>query len=334
MSTQIFNDCQFCSIISKSNGEDPIGSASYCDIWLMAEIPLPWTEERLMKEPILKRLYDLFHEFYDADEQPLQLIPLAIAPDRDYSVPGYTRVLLYRRPAQSFAQFDKQEFLITLDQLPRLIQAILTQSADLHKFDACKQPNVSSRDIMVCTHGNVDVACARFGAPIYQILRRDYAALSKEQLRVWRCSHFGGHQFAPTLVDLPNGQVWGHLESDALEPLVQRHRPVTELRRFYRGWSGLAQYEQIVEREIWMQQGWNWLAYNRSGRILARDTAHEDWDADWADVRLEFASADGRIKGAYEARVEAYGSVMTAWNSGEEPEAVKQYRVSRLVRVA
>ncbi|WP_198016678.1 sucrase ferredoxin [Rubidibacter lacunae] len=144
-----------------------------------------------------------------------------------------------------------------------------------------------------------------------------------KSLRVWRCSHFGGHQFVPTLVDLPTGQIWGRLETEVLDTLIQRHRPVTELRQFYRGWSGLPQYAQIVEREVWMQQGWDWLTYNKSGRILAQDTDHEQWDADWADVRLEFAAPDGCVQGAYEARVEASGLVMTVWNSGEEPEAVK-----------
>ena len=56
---------------------------------------------------------------------------------------------------------------------------------------------------MVCTHGNIDAACARFGYPIYQQLRQNYATQS---LRVWRCSHFGGHQFAPTLIDFPSGR--------------------------------------------------------------------------------------------------------------------------------
>lgn len=186
---------------------------------------------------------------------------------------------------------------------------------------------------MVCTHGNVDVACARFGYPIYKKLRQNYAAESKGQLRVWRCSHFGGHQFAPTLVDLPLGQVWGHLEPEVLELLVQRHGTVTELRRFYRGWSGLNPFEQIVEREIWMQQGWDWLTYNKSGQVLLQDAEDEDWEADWAEVRLDFASCDGSVAGTYEARVEVCGSVMSAWNSGEDPTAVKQYRVSSLVRV-
>ncbi|MES1025305.1 hypothetical protein ABN584_20625 [Gloeocapsa sp. BRSZ] len=37
---------------------------------------------------------------------------------------------------------------------------------------------------------------------IYEKLRKEFATL--ENLRVWHCSHFGGHQFAPTLDDTWN----------------------------------------------------------------------------------------------------------------------------------
>jgi hypothetical protein len=147
---------------------------------------------------------------------------------------------------------------------------------------------------------------------------------------VWRCSHFGGHQFAPTLVDLPTGHVWGHLEPDVLEGLIHRQGAVADLRSFYRGWAGLGHYAQIVEREIWMQRGWDWLHFRKAGQVLAQGSTHEEKAADWADVRLEFVAADGRTAGAYEVRVEVCGEVMTAYNSGEAPTPVKQYRVSRL----
>jgi len=44
-------NCQFCSVISKANGEDPIGSAAPFDSLLVMEIPQPWTEEQLLAAP-------------------------------------------------------------------------------------------------------------------------------------------------------------------------------------------------------------------------------------------------------------------------------------------
>lgn len=325
-------DHQFCSVISKANGEDPIGTANPCDTWLIAEISPPWTDERFSTDPVLKEVHDLVHELH---EQHMQLTPIAIAPDREYSVPGFARVLHYQRPATSFARFDKQEFLVPKNQLAQLATVLLKQPDELHAFEAYRQPINCTREMMVCTHGNIDIACARFGYPIYQTLRREYAAPANGALRVWRCSHFGGHQFAPTLVDMPTGQFWGHLEPDILALLVQRDRPVTELHRFYRGWAGLTKFEQMVEREIWMQRGWDWLNYNKSGQVLAQDTTNEEWDADWAEIRLNFTSPDGSVQGAYEARVEVCDRVTIAIDSGNQQplQEVKQYRVSRLTPI-
>jgi hypothetical protein len=42
-----------------------------------------------------------------------------------------------------------------------------------------------------------------------------------------------------------------------------------------------------------MQEGWDWLNYHRAGQVLAIDESKEEWDAGWADVRIDFASPDG-----------------------------------------
>lgn len=37
-------DCRFCSVISKTNGEGPIGSAGTYEHWIIAEIFQPWDD--------------------------------------------------------------------------------------------------------------------------------------------------------------------------------------------------------------------------------------------------------------------------------------------------
>lgn len=269
-------------------------------------------------------------------EQQVNIRPLVIAPDREYSRPNATRVLYYRRPARLLAQFEKQEFILPEDQVVPLATALLQQPDRLPRFQQYQQQTSHIRELMVCTHGNVDVACARFGYPIYQKLRQEYAVNSAGKLRVWRVSHIGGHEFAPTLIDLPQGHYWGHLEPEVLELLIRRDGPVSKLRSFYRGWAGLSRLGQVAEREIWIQVGWAWLDYLKAEQVLAIDEANEEWYADWALVRLDFAAPDGSVFGAYEARVEVCGHVMTAWDSGDDQplRELKQYRVSRLVKVA
>lgn len=328
------NDCRFCCVVSKTNGEDPIGSAGTFDHWLLLETTPPWAFRLWMEpNPITPEVLEVLKLFR---QEQLKFRPLAIAPDREYSDPDYTRVIYYQRPARAFANYEKFEYVLPQEAVAPLIIALVKQRELLPEFEQYRQASDRIRDLLVCTHGNFDVACARFGYPIYEALRQDYAATSGGQLRVWRCSHFGGHQFAPTLVDLPGGHYWGHLEPEVLELLVKRNGPITQLRRFYRGWSGLTQFEQIVEREIWMQEGWKWLDYHKAGQVLAIDTQHEEWEADWAEVRIDFAAPDDSIRGAYEARVEVCGSVTSAWTSGDEESiyAAKQYRVSHLAKVA
>lgn len=326
-------DCRFCSVVSKANGEDPIGSAGTYDHWLIVELALPWSEKLWLENPRVQPIIALIREL--SVEHGVKLRAMAIAPDREYSDPNHTRVLYYHRPARLFSQFKKQEFILPEEQIASLARALLKQPDDLPRFEQYKQQTRHIRELMVCTHGNVDVACARFGYPIYEKLRKEYAVNSSGRLRVWRCSHFGGHRFAPTLVDLPEGRYWGHLQPEVLNLLVWRNAPVTGLRPFYRGWAGLTQFEQIAEREIWIQEGWAWLDYDKAGQVLAIDKTNEECDADWAEVRIDFAAPDGSMSGAYEARVEVSGQVTTMGDSGDEQsfEQVKQYRVSRLIEV-
>ncbi|MEH2438421.1 MAG: sucrase ferredoxin [Nostoc sp.] len=330
-------DCRFCSLVSQANGEDPIGTAGTCDHWLIMELPQPWPENIFEEHPRIKPLLGLFQEL--VVKHGVKLRPMLIAPDREYSHPGFSRLLYYYRSTEMFSRFEKQEFVVPEEETTALVTAILKQLMqqpnDLSKFQQYQQQTNHIRELMVCTHAQVDLACGRFGTPMYRRLRKEYAPASNGKLRVWQTTHFGGHQFAPTLVDLPQGCLWGHLVPEVLDLLILRNGSVSDLRQFYRGWAGLTKFEQIAEREIWMQLGWTWLDYLKAGEVLAKEEVHEEDHANWADVRIHFAAADGSISGTYEARVEVNGEVMSTLNSGKEMEleAVKQYRVSRLVKV-
>ena len=321
----MLKDCQFCSVISKANGEDPIGTAGNCDRWLVMESPQPWSMEHWLQDPTTRPTVTLLQSVLS---QPgMKLRPMAIAPDSTYSQPNYRRILYYQRSANRFSQYEKQEYLVPLAQVYDFLVALLQAPERLSEFEAYQQYG-STRDLLVCTHGNVDVACARFGNPIYEKLRKDYAS---QKLRVWRCSHFGGHNFAPTLVDLPTGQYFGHLEMSHLDLLVHRQGDWSQLRSCYRGWAGLSKFEQMAEREIWMQLGWAWLDYAKAGQTLSQDPAEAPT---WATVQIEFQPPDGAV-GTYQADIELQGEVETAAQSGAEMQLrrVKQYRVSRLAQV-
>jgi hypothetical protein len=341
--------CRFCSLVSKANGEDPIGSAPVTNHWLVVELPQPWSAQ-VFQESEIQPLLALVKSL---TLQGIRIRPIAIAPDRDYSQPGYRRLIYYRRPALAFAAFEPEEYLVPEAAVTELAKALLQQIAGqpnrLADFSSYRQITEPTRDLLICTHGNIDAACARFGFPIYDQLRKTYAA---PHLRVWRCTHFGGHQYAPTLVDLPSGRYWGHLEADLLDALVWQQGDLAALGHCYRGWAGLGKFEQIAEREIWLREGWDWLGYAKQGKVIKLGEPlwkaglrrmlqflpwkrlrwwleHSQQDANWAIVQIDYWTPEGKA-GSYQARVAISGQIMTAIRSASPLELVpvNQYQVT------
>ncbi|MEM8529504.1 MAG: sucrase ferredoxin [Chloroflexota bacterium] len=318
----------YCSVVSKENGEDPIGSIAHCNHYLIVEVPTPWPRDVTNLKRIPTELIALLQALIL--EQGLKIRPLIIVPDEEYSVSDKVRVFHYYRPENAFSIYQKEEFLVSEAELFPLVQTIFSRPAELPRFAAYQQHTSHIRELFVCTHGSVDAACAVFGYPMYRKLRDEYADPSGGTLRAWRVSHFGGHRFAPTLIDLPEGRFWGHLETDQLDTLIHRTDSVESLRLCYRGWTGLeSRYEHVAERDMLMQEGWDWMQYAKHGQLLEVDTETEQWGR----IRIDFTTPNGR-SGAYEAMVERSGTVQTLGESGpcelrEEP----QYRVNWLRRV-
>ena len=75
--------------------------------------------------------------------------------------------------------------------------------------------------------------------------------------------------------------------------------------------------------------------YLKTGKVLRMEEVAQGQNPDWAEVRIDFEKTDGSTTGAYKAKVEVCGEVMSAFKSAKDMElkAVKQYRVSRLVKV-
>lgn len=184
------------------------------------------------------------------------------------------------------------------------------------------------REILVCTHGNVDVACSRFGYPIYEKLRKEY---SDENLRVWRCSHIGGHRFAPTLIDFPSGRYWGHLNLEILETLINSPEDINKLRPYYRGWSGVSYLEQIFEAKLWQEIGKKWLTYPKTGRVIAQEKVEneEEEEPNWAEIEISYLELETQKVITRKGKLEAKKEILTLAKSGNnELFPVKQYQLN------
>ena len=352
-------DCRYCSQVSKANGEDPIGSAPQVDYWLIVEIPQPWPTAMFTEHPIISQIFPLIKKLIF--RRGVMVRPIAIAPDPEYSVPNFIRILYYQRPARQFAKYTKEEYLVpeekAIDVALGLLHRLLGKQNPIASFDAYKQDTQHIREILVCTHTQVDLACGRFGTPIYRELRKRYG---HSTLRVWQSTHFGGHKFAPTLIDLPNGQFWGHLESDMLSQLVQRSGDHRQLAKFYRGWAGVSQYEKMAERAAWQEEGWDWFDYLRTAKTTDKGVRGfkrfayqilrlipikvlqlwlEQWtnQATWVNMTVSYDTPSNR--GTYKITVKDSGEIISANRSATETsqpielQPVRQYQVTRLTKL-
>ena len=72
--------------------------------------------------------------------------------------------------------------------------------------------------VLVCTNGRRDVCCAKLGAPVAQALAQ------QDGLEVWQTTHLGGHRFAATLLQLPEGLCYGRLEPHEAPALAEAIR--------------------------------------------------------------------------------------------------------------
>ncbi|HEX8230104.1 MAG TPA: sucrase ferredoxin [Chloroflexia bacterium] len=318
---------EMCSQYSLSHGEDPIGSAVVNEHYVVMELPMPWPADAWHTPQLPAGVREVARL---AQENGLDVRSLAIVPDAEYSLEGHTRLFHFHRPEGYFSCFDKQEFLVPTGLVAELLAALYAGPEALAPFETYRQDSGHIREMLVCTHGTRDACCGKFGYPLYDALRNHYAPASEGRLRVWRVSHLGGHRFSPTLLDFPGGHYWGRLNAQSVATLMTQDRPPESLRMNYRGWAGLDALSQVVEREILGLEGWRWLDYLKSSRVLDMGE-HKAW----ARVRIDYTSPDGTDIGAYDALVEQNGTVLSigSCRGNEPPKEREQYGVIELVKL-
>lgn len=325
----------FCNMKAQEQGLDPVGHAGTFDDAILIEHPLPWKRDVFGENggmaPEAQTLRDKWlQEYYDTGQYRHR--PLLIAPDERYSVDGFRRVMFYERSADAIAHFTKCEYLIPEDQVGKLMWALFDDDTPLAEFASFRVPEMDTmRDILVCTHGSVDVVCAKFGYPTFRHLQETYQS---DDVRIWRVTHFGGHVFAPTVMDMPTGHYWAYVEAEQATQIIERTGDVAKLFGHYRGWAGFPQggAMQAAERAMWQEEGWRWFDYAKCGVEIGRAaTTEKDELPAWSDIRIEYSDGNG-TSGAYEARVEMTPSItINPASNNERTYDYPQWRVVSLV---
>lgn len=252
----------FCAEQSSKSGVDIIGSAPKHQVYVAIECPPPWESSVLESKGIPDNLRSLGKEItsnYDSYQTRFLLIH-----NDQLKQENFTRVLIFRKPSGFATVYDKQEFhLATIqDVAPLVKQYLIGEPVDPVPISP------PTRDLLVCTHGSRDRCCSRFGNPIYQQARKLVTDLGLEHTRIWQASHIGGHRMAPTAIDFPTARYYGYLDADSFRSVLTHSGNIQCMATIYRGWGLLPWAAQVLEKQLMLTHGWNWLNYPIIAKIL------------------------------------------------------------------
>ena len=313
-----------CSQQSRWLREDPVGSAPHWTSCLVLELPQPWEPQVELSRAFPKELRQALAELARRGE-PVRL--QCVLPDPDYSTDGMTRMIHLARPANPLDACQRTEYLVPTGMSAEVAITLLGSGEVPERVRQWLQPAGPHRDILVCTHGKRDTCCGSFGVPIYEKLRslaRAYSPGGPDPVRVWRTSHTGGHRFAPTLIDLPEGRYWAFVDGQMASDILHRSGDLRLMTDRYRGWAALSSpAAQSAEKVALARVGWDWIAARK--RIASHTTSGEP---ERHTIRFTHGAADGGPQGEIEVSLEQAGEIptmncMKQGSKGNNP----QYRV-------
>jgi len=186
---------------SERNGtETMVGTADHVGVWVLLEYKPQWKAKALAEnslDPVTRRwLDDSLSALQAAGHRPRPQFVRQPDVDSDevrlfVGMPG--RVLTFSGAGYGFLQH--------LD----LAEIVAQPSA----YAAASDPLY-----FVCTNGQRDQCCARYGLPSYAALRESVGG------RAWQVTHLGGHRFAPNVLTFPQGALYGRVHPALMPEFV------------------------------------------------------------------------------------------------------------------
>ncbi|AFY49077.1 hypothetical protein Nos7524_3280 [Nostoc sp. PCC 7524] len=273
----------FCAEESCQAKEDPIGTALNRQYYILLEVPLPWTSQPLDSKNIPNQLKDL----QSAIEEAASYVRLVFIYNANYYQSGRTRLIIYYQTEEISSGYSKQEYILSdINDAVPIIQKCIRNETPAR----VETTNIQTRDFLVCTHGSHDKCCAKYGNPFYRQALATVENLSLSHVRVWQSSHFGGHRFAPTMIDLPEGRYYARLNQQSFTAILIRSGDIQCLKNVYRGWGILPWQVQILERELMLHYNWDWFNYQVEGHVIEQNE-----DETFNKVEITFTKPDGEV---------------------------------------
>lgn len=310
----------FCAEASREAQEDLIGCALQRRYYILVECPPPWSFHPLDSKSLPSKLQALKAA---VDEVSIAL-RLVFIYNRHLYKSGLTRLIIYQETAAYFPSYRKQEFLLSdIHEVVPIVERCI-------RGENLETEDTNTRDILICTHGSHDQCCAKYGNPFYQQAIATVAELSLPNVRIWQSSHFGGHRFAPTMIDLPEGRYYGRLEQKSFVSILTRTGDIQCLKNVYRGSGILPWAVQVLERELILKYGWDWFDYQVKGHVIEHNE-----DESFNQVEIKFKKPDG-VLGIYRANViedKSKNLIFRGECHNDKPSYFPQFIVTEIAKV-
>lgn len=210
-------DFFYCSALSREASEQPFGTASTADAWLLLEYSAAWEARAFQESQLTKAVKAHLMK-------ALQRVPRS-------------RLLLIKRERETRSHLNlftvrstETDASITSLKLSDYEQLLNVNLAGMLAGERAAGGEPWERPLfLVCTHGKRDKCCAKFGYALYKSLRIDAGD------DVWQSSHVGGDRFAANLICFPHGFFYAHVTADAGRQIISQYSQQTVSLNNYRG---------------------------------------------------------------------------------------------------
>jgi hypothetical protein len=210
-------DFFYCSALSREASEQPFGTASTADAWLLLEYSSAWGARAFQESKLTQTVKAHL-------KKALQAVPrsrlLFIKQER---ASGNHLSLFTVRSTETDPAIIRVK-LAGYEQLLSVNVAGMLAGEQAAGGELWERPL-----FLVCTHGRRDKCCAKFGYALYKSLRADAGD------DVWQSSHVGGDRFAANLICFPHGFFYAHVTADAGRRIINQYNQQTVSLNNYRG---------------------------------------------------------------------------------------------------
>ncbi len=314
-----------CAPFRGGLGADPVGTAGNYDAFVVVESPLPWARDATGCWPFDELGWTgPCHEAADGRRwRPVVVAARSPAGEFAPEAPMIT-VTTWERAGPGGSPYRPRRWWTTdAGVVPGIVGSVVDGAGPEGAASGGDDPgpagppvvpgadgtgNLVPPAVHVCTHGRRDVCCGARGTELFDAASLARGVLgpvwSGRPVELWRCSHTGGHRFAPTGITFPDGLVWAELTPGLLHELGERadrtadgrevRPPSAALVAACRGSSALPEGPaQVADRAAWARFGWGWVDGVR--RVEVVGPVPTDPEDPPVMVRLDGWSASGVV---------------------------------------